>query len=83
MFQVLGIIQYAKVSILPDGGLAHLASVSKGGVIALFADTKVSPHPDNWRPYTDQSQYLEAKKTIEELPDELVVSKISEYILKR
>jgi ADP-heptose:LPS heptosyltransferase len=80
LFQAVAIIQYAKVSILPDGGLAHLASISKGGVIALFADTSVSPHPNNWRPYTDHSQYLESKKTVEELNDGLVVAKISKYI---
>lgn len=62
LFQAVAVIPYAKVSVLPDGGLAHLASVSKGGVLALFAETDVSPHPDNWKPYTRQSQYLEAKK---------------------
>lgn len=80
LFQAVAVIQYAKVSVLPDGGLAHLASISKGGVIALFAETNVSPHPDNWRPYTKQSQYLEAIKTVEEFSDELVVAKIAEYI---
>jgi hypothetical protein len=80
LFQAVAVIQYATVSVLPDGGLAHLASVSKGGVIALFAETNVSPHPDNWKPYTSHSQYLEAKKTVEELSDEIVISKIAEYI---
>lgn len=83
LFQAVAVIQFAKVSLLPDGGLAHLASVSKGGVIALFADTDVSPHPDNWRPYTKQSQYLEAGKTVEELKDKFVVSKIAQYILRK
>jgi ADP-heptose:LPS heptosyltransferase len=83
LFQAIAIIQHAKVTLLPDGGLAHLASLSSGGVIALFADTKVSPHPNNWRPYTDHSQYLEANKTVEELSDELVLSKISDYIFRK
>ena len=83
LFQAIAIIQHAVVTILPDGGLAHLASISRGGVIALFADTTVSPHPNNWRPYTDQSQYLEANKTVEEFSDELVISKISEYIRRK
>jgi ADP-heptose:LPS heptosyltransferase len=80
LFQAIAVIQFAHVSILPDGGLAHLASVSKGGVIALFADTKVSPHPDNWRPYTKHSTYLLADKTVEELDDEIVIDAISNYI---
>jgi ADP-heptose:LPS heptosyltransferase len=83
LFQAIAIIQLAKVTLLPDGGLAHLASLSKGGVIALFADTTISPHPNNWRPYTDQSNYLEANKTVEEFSDDLVISKISEYILRK
>ena len=80
LFQAIAVIQFAYVSILPDGGLAHLASVSKGGVIALFADTKVSPHPDNWRPYTQHSSYLLADKTVEELDDEVVMDTIGNYI---
>jgi len=80
LFQAIAVIQFAYVSILPDGGLAHLASVSKGGVIALFADTNVSPHPDNWRPYTKHSTYLLADKTVEELDDEVVINTIAKYI---
>lgn len=65
----LGVAWHAALSILPDGGFAHLASVTPGGVIALFAETDVSPHPDNWRPYAPRSAYLEAVKTVSEIPD--------------
>jgi heptosyltransferase-3 len=65
----LGVAWHAALSILPDGGFAHLASVTPGGVVALFAETGVSPHPDNWRPYVPRSAYLEAAKTVSELLD--------------
>jgi len=65
----LGVAWHAALSILPDGGFAHLASVTPGGVLALFAETDVSPHPDNWRPYAPRSAYLEASKTVAELSD--------------
>ena len=72
----LGIIWHAATSVFPDGGIAHLASVSSGGVLALFAETDVSPHPDNWRPYAKKGAYLEAHKTVAELTDEQVFAKV-------
>jgi ADP-heptose:LPS heptosyltransferase len=72
----LGVIWQAATSIFPDGGIAHLASVSPGGVLALFAETDVSPHPDNWRPYTPRSAYLEAKKTVAELTDAQIFERV-------
>ncbi|MDB5807713.1 MAG: hypothetical protein JWN73_5035 [Betaproteobacteria bacterium] len=65
----LGVIWHAATSIFPDGGIAHLASITPGGVLALFAETDVSPHPDNWRPYAPRGAYLEAAKTVAELSD--------------
>ena len=76
----MGVLWHAATSIFPDGGIAHLASVSPGGVLALFAETDVSPHPDNWRPYTPRSAYLEAAKTVAGIPDEQVFAKI-EWLL--
>ncbi len=73
----LGVIQHAATSIFPDGGIAHLASVAPGGVLALFAETDVSPHPDNWRPYTARSSYLEARKTVAEFSDEQVFERVN------
>lgn len=72
----LGIIWHAATSIFPDGGIAHLASVSPGGVLALFAETDVSPHPDNWRPYARNGAYLEAIKTVAEIDDQQVWAKV-------
>ena len=69
IYEVMGLIWGAQITIVPDGGLAHLASVSPGGVIALFADTSVSPHPDNWKPYSRRGFYLEGPSAVEEIPD--------------
>ena len=76
----MGVLWHAATSIFPDGGIAHLASVSPGGVLALFAETDVSPHPDNWRPYTPRSAYLEAAKTVAEISDAQVFAKV-EWLL--
>jgi ADP-heptose:LPS heptosyltransferase len=63
----IGVIWLAKKSIFPDSGLMHFASASPGGVIGLFADTKVSPNPEQWGPLGLKSTYIEAKETIKEL----------------
>ena len=77
VFPALGIIWQAATSVFPDGGIAHLASVSPGGVLALFAETDVSPHPDNWRPYAPCSGYLEAVRTVAELSDDDVLARVA------
>ncbi|CAM8368341.1 RfaF ADP-heptose,LPS heptosyltransferase [Candidatus Methylopumilus planktonicus] len=63
----IGVIWLAKKSIFPDSGLMHFASASPGGVIGLFADTKVSPNPEQWGPLGLKSNYIEAKKNIKDL----------------
>ena len=63
----IGVIWLAKKSIFPDSGLMHFASASPGGVIGLFAETKISPSPDQWGPLGLKSSYIEAKKSIKEL----------------
>lgn len=78
----MGVLWHAATSIFPDGGIAHLASVSPGGVLALFAETDVSPHPDNWRPFSKKGAYLEAQKTVAELTDEAVFAKV-DWLLSR
>ncbi len=72
----MGVLWHGATSIFPDGGIAHLASVSPGGVLALFAETDVSPHPDNWRPFSKKGAYLEAQKTVADLTDEAVFAKV-------
>ena len=78
----MGVLWHGATSIFPDGGIAHLASVSPGGVLALFAETDVSPHPDNWRPFSKKGAYLEAQKTVADLADEAVFAKV-DWLLSR
>ena len=63
----IGVIWLARKSIFPDSGLMHFASASPGGVIGLFAETNISPHPNQWGPLGINSTYIEAKKSIKEL----------------
>jgi heptosyltransferase III len=76
----LGVVWNARAAVFPDGGIAHLASVSPSGVLSLFAETDVSPHPDNWRPVGARSFYLEAGRTVGELTDEQVLPIVSRLI---
>lgn len=78
----LGVIWHAATSIFPDGGIAHLSSVSPGGSLALFAETDVSPHPGNWRPYSRRSAWLEARKSVAELSDDQVFERV-DWLLKQ
>ena len=78
----LGVIWHAATSIFPDGGIAHLSSVSPGGSMALFAETDVSPHPGNWRPYSRRSAWLEARKNVAELSDDQVFERV-DWLLKQ
>ena len=77
---LLGIVWHAKLSIFPDGGLAHLAAASPGGVLALFADTSVSPHPSQWEPCWRNVAYIEADKSVEELSDATVFGVLEKLI---
>ena len=63
----IGVIWLARKSIFPDSGLMHFAAASPEGVIGLFAETNVSPHPKQWGPLGPNSTFIEAKKTIKEL----------------
>ena len=78
----LGVIWHAATSIFPDGGIAHLSSVSPGGSLALFAETDVSPHPDNWRPYARRSAWLEARKTVAEITDAQVFERVDWLLMQ-
>ena len=75
--QAIGLIWNSQFNVFPDSGMAHFAAASPGGVLALFADTTVSPHPDQWGPRGRRSDYLEAQKTVEELTDEAVYATIN------
>lgn len=73
----IGLIWNAAFSIYPDSGLMHFAAASPGGVLGLFAETDVSPHPDQWGPRGARAAYLDAQKAVSELSDALVFDTIS------
>jgi ADP-heptose:LPS heptosyltransferase len=75
--EALGLIWNAKTSVFPDSGLMHFAAASHGGVLGLFAETEISPSPVQWAPRGRRASYLEAAKSVEELPDDLVFEKIA------
>ena len=55
----------------------HFAAASPGGVLGLFAETDVSPAPAQWAPRGPKAGYLEAGKSVSELPDALVYERLS------
>jgi len=74
----IGIIWLARKSIFPDSGLMHFAAASPGGVIGLFAETNISPHPSQWAPLGHNSTYIEAKKTIKDLDIKFLYKELSQ-----
>jgi len=75
LLPAIGLIWDARGSIFPDSGLMHFAAASAGGVLGLFAETDISPNPRRWGPRGAHVDYLEAAKSVAELPDELVFSR--------
>ena len=72
----LGLIWRARTSLFPDSGLMHFAAASPGGVLGLFAESSVSPGPVNWAPRGPKALWLEAEKSVTELPDALVYERV-------
>ena len=70
--EALGLIWSARTSIFPDSGLMHFAAASPGGVLGLFAEADISPAPAQWAPRGPKAEYLEAGKSVSELPEALV-----------
>jgi heptosyltransferase-3 len=74
----IGVIWLARKSIFPDSGLMHFAAASPGGVIGLFAETNISPHPNQWGPLGPKSTYIVAKKNIKELDNNFLYRKLND-----
>lgn len=74
--EALGLIWNSRASIFPDSGLMHFAAASPGGVLGLFAEADVSPSPVQWAPRGRKATYLEARTSVEQLPDLLVFEKL-------
>jgi ADP-heptose:LPS heptosyltransferase len=78
--EALGLIWSARTSIFPDSGLMHFAAASPGGVLGLFAETDVSPAPAQWAPRGPRADYLEAEKSVSELPEALVYERLAKLL---
>jgi ADP-heptose:LPS heptosyltransferase len=73
----------ARTSIFPDSGLMHLAAASPGGVLGLFAETRVSPHPSQWGPLGENVDYLDAGTSVAELDDAAVMGRVDRLLQRR
>jgi len=78
--EALGLIWSARTSVFPDSGLMHFAAASPGGVLGLFAETKVSPAPAQWAPRGRNADFLEADRSVTELPDALVYERLAKLL---
>jgi len=74
--EALGLIWGARTNLFPDSGLMHFAAASPGGVLGFFAETDVSPSPVQWAPRGRKADYLEAPKSVADLPDSLVFDRL-------
>lgn len=78
--EALGLVWGARTSLFPDSGLMHFAAASPGGVLGFFAETDVSPSPVHWAPRGRSADYLEAEKSVAELPDDLVFERVQRLL---
>ena len=78
--QALGLIWEARTSLFPDSGLMHFAAASPGGVLGLFAEADVSPAPAQWAPRGPRAGWLEARRSVTELPEELVYDRLERLL---
>ena len=69
---VVGVIAAARTSVLPDGGLMHLAAVAAGGVVGLFARPGPLAAPERWGPVGPRAGVLVAPRAVAELDDDAV-----------
>jgi ADP-heptose:LPS heptosyltransferase len=74
--EALGLIWSARTSVFPDSGLMQFAAASPGGVLGLFAESAVSPGPAQWAPRGPRAVWMEAEKSVSELPDGGVLEKL-------
>lgn len=73
----LGLIWNGRTSLFPDSGLMHFAAASPGGVLGFFAETDVSPPPEQWGPVGPRARWLVAPKAVSQLSDEAVLHELS------
>ena len=78
--EALGLVWSARASLFPDSGLMHFAAASPGGVLGFFAEAEVSPPPSQWAPRGARADWLEAGKSVAELPDALVLARVARLL---
>ena len=78
--EALGLIWNARTSLFPDSGLMHFAAASPGGVLGFFAETDVSPSPVQWAPRGPKADWLEAQRSVSELPDAHVYERVERLL---
>jgi ADP-heptose:LPS heptosyltransferase len=78
--EALGLIWSARASLFPDSGLMHFAAASPGGVLGFFAETDVSPAPAQWAPRGTKAEWLEAPKSVAELPDARIYERLERLL---
>lgn len=76
ILEALGLIWSAHASLFPDSGLMHFAAASPGGVLGFFAETDVSPSPVHWAPRGPKAAWLEAPRSVADLPDGRVYERL-------
>ncbi|MEO8145864.1 MAG: glycosyltransferase family 9 protein, partial [Betaproteobacteria bacterium] len=78
--EALGLMWSARTCLFPDSGLMHFAAASPGGVLGFFAETDLSPAPAQWGPRGPRADYLEAGKSVAELPAGLVYERLRKLL---
>ena len=79
--EALGLIWGARTSLFPDSGLMHFAAASPGGVLGFFAEAAVSPAPAQWSPRGPRAEFLEAAKSVADIPDALVYERLARLLV--
>ncbi|MDW8468601.1 MAG: glycosyltransferase family 9 protein [Burkholderiales bacterium] len=80
IWEALGLVWSARTSLFPDSGLMHFAAASPGGVLGFFAETDVSPPPSQWAPRGPRADWLEARRSVAELADALVLERVARLV---
>jgi ADP-heptose:LPS heptosyltransferase len=80
ILKALGLIWSARTNIFPDSGLMQFAAASPGGALGLFAESDVSSSPAQWAPRGPRADYLEAEKSVSELPEALVYERLEKLL---
>ena len=74
---VVGVIGRARASLLPDGGLMHIAALCPGSVVGLFAQPGRLSDPGRWGPVGPRAKVVTAERAIADLDADEVLSALA------